>query len=88
MTLIGLRFRQVHSSFATFVVVPTLRGHTVQFFGIQVQKIKKNYRGKFRNNGQEMVATKIITMNNLKTKLYSEKSFCNFVGGEFQSPRG
>ncbi len=29
MTLIGFRFRQVHSSFATFVVAPTQRGHTI-----------------------------------------------------------
>ncbi len=29
VTLIGLRFRQVHSSFATFVVAPTQRGHTI-----------------------------------------------------------
>ncbi len=29
VTLIGLRFRQVHSSFATFVVTPTQRGHTL-----------------------------------------------------------
>ncbi len=29
VTLIGLRFRQVQSSFATFVVAPTQRGHTI-----------------------------------------------------------
>ena len=29
VTLIGFRFRQVHSSFATFVVVRTQRGHTI-----------------------------------------------------------
>ncbi len=29
VTLIGFRFRQVHSSFATFVVAPTQRGHTI-----------------------------------------------------------
>ncbi len=50
VTLIGLRFRQVHSSFATFVVAPTQRGHTGQTLYLL-------FYGRGKGKGLESLAT-------------------------------